>query len=167
MEPITLMHNESEGHARIAQAIQQMWTDALGIPVEISTQEWAVYLETIKGDDAPQVFRYGWCLDYTDAHNFLFDVFHSSVRDLGVQWDNEDAAQFDMLLEEAMVETDLQTRTDLYAEAEYLLTNQDTVVAPIYFYTALDMTQPWVTRTYSQFGQEYYEKWDIDMAARP
>ncbi len=167
MEPITLAHNESEGHARIAQAIQQMWTEALGITVEIQTQEWAVYLETIKSDDAPQVFRYGWCLDYPDAHNFLFDVFDSQVRELGINWNNEDAAEFDSLVEQAMVEPDMQTRTDLYAQAENLLTNKDAAIIPIYYYTSLNLTQPWVQRTHSQFGQEYFEKWDIDLSARP
>ncbi len=28
---VTLMHNTSEGHARIAAAIQQMWADVLGV----------------------------------------------------------------------------------------------------------------------------------------
>lgn len=167
MEPITLWHNESEAHARIAQAVQQMWSSALGINVQIQTQEWGTYLETIKSDDAPQVFRYAWCLDYTDAHNFLFDVFHSSVRDLGTQWADENAQQFDALLEQAMVEPDMQARTDLYAEAEYLLTNVGASTAPIYFYTNLTMTQPWIERTHSQFGQEYFEKWDIDLDAKP
>lgn len=167
MEPITLWHNESEGHARIAQAVQQMWSADLGIDVQIQTQEWGTYLETIKSEDAPQVFRYAWCLDYTDAHNFLFDVFHSSVRELGTNWADDNAAQFDALLEQAMVESDMQTRTDLYAEAEYLLTNVGAATAPIYFYTTLHMTQPWVERTYSQFGQDYFEKWDINLDARP
>ncbi|MBN2469502.1 MAG: peptide ABC transporter substrate-binding protein [Anaerolineae bacterium] len=167
MEPITLWHNESEGHARIAQAIQQMWTDALGINVQIQTQEWGTYLETIKSADAPQTFRYGWCLDYPDAHNFLFDVFHSSVRELGISWDDENSARFDALVEQAMVEEDMQTRTDLYAEAEYILTNESAVIAPVYFYTTLRLYQPWVDATYTQFGQDYYEKWDIDLTAKP
>jgi len=167
LEPITLMHNESEAHAVVAQAIQQMWQETLGVNVQIQTQEWAVYLETIKDEAAaPQVFRYGWCLDYTDAHNFLYDVFHSSVRELGVGWDNENAQQFDALLEQAMVEPDMETREQLYAEAENLLNTEDAVIAPIYFYTNLHLTQPWVERTFSQFGSEYFEKWDIDMSAK-
>lgn len=156
--PVTLMHNESEGHARIAQAIQQMWTDALGITIEIQTQEWGTYLETIKSDDAaPQVYRYGWCQDYSDTHNFLFDVFHTSVRDLGMSWDNPD---FDALVEQAMVAPD-EERTDLYAQAEYILTNEDAVMIPIYFYTTVSLTKPYIERTYSQDGHQRYYKWDI------
>jgi oligopeptide transport system substrate-binding protein len=44
---IVLMHNTSEGHARIAAAIQQMWKDNLGVDVRIENQEWAVYLNTL------------------------------------------------------------------------------------------------------------------------
>jgi oligopeptide transport system substrate-binding protein len=43
---IVLMHNTSEGHARIAAAIQQMWKDTLGADVRVENQEWGVYLQT-------------------------------------------------------------------------------------------------------------------------
>jgi oligopeptide transport system substrate-binding protein len=91
LPPITLMHNESEAHARIAQAIQQMWTETLGVEVQIATQEWAVFLTTID-EDAPQIYRLGWCLDYPDTSNFLFDVWHSSMDPRG-NWGN---AEFSM-----------------------------------------------------------------------
>jgi oligopeptide transport system substrate-binding protein len=169
MEPITLMHNESEGHARIAQAIQQMWTDTLGITVEIQTQEWGVFLETVDGEDAPQVWRMGWCLDYPDTNSFHYDVLHDSTRQHNFGWDvgEEAPAEYSAILDQAMVEPDMQTRTDLYAEAEYILTNREAVMIPLYFYTTLSMTQPWVERTFSLMGQDYYEKWDIDMTAKP
>ena len=48
---ITLMHNTSEGHARIAAAIQQMWKDTLGVDVEVENQEWGVYLDTVDNPD--------------------------------------------------------------------------------------------------------------------
>ena len=34
-------------------------------------------------------------------------------------------------------------------------------MAPIYWYTNLDMTKPNVTRTFSSGGHETYQKWDI------
>ena len=75
---ITLMHNTSEGHARIAAAIQQMWADALGVQVRVENQEWAVYLKTINKDtplaDEPHVWRMGWCADYPDENNWIHEV---------------------------------------------------------------------------------------------
>ncbi len=45
---ITLMHNTSEAHAQIAQAVQAMWKEALNIEVNVENQEWRVYLDTIR-----------------------------------------------------------------------------------------------------------------------
>lgn len=162
MTPITLMHNQSEAHAAIAQAIQQMWSESLGINVQIQTQEWAVYLDTVR-QDAPQIYRLAWCLDYPDAHNFLWDVFHSAT-DPDINWSNP---EFDALVDQAKVETDPDVRRELYAQAEYILSNEVAGLAPIYYYTFLNLTQPWVERTYSQIGNEYYEKWSVNLDARP
>jgi oligopeptide transport system substrate-binding protein len=156
---ISLWHNESSGHAAIAAAAIDMWSD-LDVEVSTQTQEWAVYLDTIKSDEtAPQVFRYAWCLDYPDTHNFLYDVFHSSVRELGIGYDT--GAEIDPLLEAALVETDTEARQALYAEAEYIFATRDAVYAPIYYYTSLSLTKPNVERTYSVIGTQRFEKWNI------
>ena len=80
---ITLMHNTSEGHARIAAAIQQMWADALGVEVRVENQEWAVYLQTIRNttpvEEMPHVWRLGWCADYADENNWVHEVFNSDA----------------------------------------------------------------------------------------
>jgi oligopeptide transport system substrate-binding protein len=155
--PITLMHNTSEGHARIAQAIQQMWRETLGIEVQITNQEFQVYLETLD-EDAPQVWRLGWCKDYPDPDNFLATVFYSTSGNNDTNWANP---QFDALVDEARTEEDLQKRKDLYAQAEDILTREDAAMIPIYFYTHSDLTQGYVERTYSQTGNERFDKWDI------
>jgi oligopeptide transport system substrate-binding protein len=159
-----LMHNESEAHATIAAAIQEMWRNAFeGIidanDIQVQTQEWAVYLSTVRSaDTAPGIWRLGWCSDYLDAHNFLFDVWHSDVSEYGTGWTSD---EFDSLLEQAMVETDTAVRTDLYSQAEYILTNRDAVIMPIYFYTSVSLTQPYVERTFAVGAANRYEKWDI------
>jgi oligopeptide transport system substrate-binding protein len=61
------MFNTSSGHQAIAEAIQQMWKDTLGVEVKVVNQEWAVYLDTVKSRDTPQIWRLGWCVDYPDA----------------------------------------------------------------------------------------------------
>src|SRR5690606_2189578 len=72
---ITLMFNTSSGHQKIAEAIQQMWKEYLGLDVKLANQEWKVYLETIRDPQAtPQIWRLGWCQDYPDANNFLREV---------------------------------------------------------------------------------------------
>ncbi len=48
---ISLVFNTNSGHQKIAETIQQMWKDNLGVDVKIVNQEWAVYLETVKSRD--------------------------------------------------------------------------------------------------------------------
>lgn len=157
---ITASHNESSGHGEIMAAAVEMWRTTLGVEdIQITTQEWATYLETIKNDDtAPGIFRYAWCLDYPDTHNFLFDVFHSSVIELGASWQSD---EFDSLVEEAKTETDTAVRTDLYLEAEYILTVEDAVLIPVYYYTSSRLTKPYVERPYGGLGNTYYENWSV------
>ncbi len=164
---LTLMFNTSSGHQKIAEAIQQMWKDVLGVNVKLVNQEWKVYLQTIKGADTPQIWRLGWCQDYPDANNFIREVFYpggsanpktdGSVG--GVSWSND---TFNQLVLDAAKETDPQKRVEMYAQAEQILVYEDAVMIPIYWYTRVTVTKPYVQRTFSVLGGlEHIEKWDI------
>ncbi len=161
---ITLMFNTSSGNQKIAEAIQQMWKDGLGVDVKVANQEWKVYLKTIRDPvNTPQVYRLGWCMDYADANNFAREVFakggsSNPLDGGGVNWENP---EYEKLVIDAARELDPAKRVELYAQAEQILVYEDAVIAPIYWYTNLDLTKPYVQRTYSVQGQEYFEKWDI------
>ena len=155
---ITLMANQVEGHIKIGEAIQQMWKENLGVDVNLVTQEWKVYLDTLTSDP-PQVWRLGWCYDYPDASNFARDVFRSDSGNNHTNWANP---KYDEIVDQAAAETDPQKRHDLYVEAEKILVEDDAVIIPIYWYTLVEITKPNVTRTYGMGGQQAYEKWSID-----
>jgi oligopeptide transport system substrate-binding protein len=165
---LTLLFNTSSGHQAIAEAIQQMWKDNLGITVKLTNQEAAVFWDTIKGKDTPQIYRAGWCLDYPDANNFDREVMavNGSQNPAdekgnptgGFNWKND---KFEEIVAQAATETDPAKRVDLYAQAEQIAMVDDAIMIPIYWYTNLDMTKPYVTRTYSSTGHEAFEKWDI------
>ncbi len=156
-EQITLMHNTSETHAALAQAIQQMWSETLGIDVNIANQEWAVYLTTVR-DDAPQIYRLGWCADYLDAHNYNSDVWRSTSDFNDTNWGSE---EYDELVDTAVRLTDVDERRELYAQAENILVYEDAAISPIYWYTNVQMTKPHIERTFSVLFQERYDKWDV------
>ncbi|HVO72057.1 MAG TPA: peptide ABC transporter substrate-binding protein, partial [Aggregatilineaceae bacterium] len=132
LPPITLQHNTSQLHATIAQAVQQMWKETLGIEVQITSQDFATHQETLRRD-APQVWRIAWCYDYPDTQNFLYDVFYSVGPDSNnhTNWENP---EFRALLDEAVVLTDNNARRELYAKADSILVKQDAAIAPIYYY---------------------------------
>lgn len=164
---ITLMFNTSAGHQKIAEAIQQMWKTNLGIDVKLVNQEWKVYLKTLQGKDTPQVWRLGWCMDYPDANNFIREVFglNGSGNPAeggepvgGVNWKND---KFEEIIKQAATEMDPAKRVELYAQAEQILCYEDAAIAPIYWYTRVTLTQPWIKRTFSVGGHERYEHWEV------
>ncbi len=165
---ISLFINDSSGHQRIAEAIQQMWKDALGINVQIQKQEWKVFLETTKSRETPQVWRMGWNLDYPDANNFIHEVMsvngNANPADDngepygGINWKNE---RFEELCDQAAVEMDPQKRIEMYAEAEQILVWEDAAIIPIYWYTSVEVTRPYIVRTYANSNTQHFEKWDI------
>jgi oligopeptide transport system substrate-binding protein len=173
---LTLMFNTSSGHQAIAEAIQQMWKDTLGVEVKLTNQEWKVFIDTVRGADTPDIWRQGWCLDYPDANNFIHDVFAAGGINNpakpdgvggGINW--YEGADYDAwyeLLLAAAVEEDTARRTDLYAEAEQILNVDKAAIIPLYWYTTSSVTKPYVDRTYSVTRLEAYEKWDIDMSAK-
>jgi oligopeptide transport system substrate-binding protein len=154
---VTLMVNTSQAHQKIAQFIGQGWMDTLGIKINITNQEWGVYLATCS-NDAPQVFRMGWCADYPDGNNWMNDVFHSGS---GNNYEDYSSPVFDDLVERAAVSTDPAERLDLYKQAEILICDTDVAFIPIYFYTFNQLTKPYVVRTFAAIGGESWKNWDI------
>jgi oligopeptide transport system substrate-binding protein len=165
---ITLMHNTSEGHAKIAQAIAAMWQDVLGIDVAVENQEWKVYLQTIEKDtpveEAPHVWRMGWCADYPDQNNWVHEVFNAEE---GANDARAVPSRFEELTKAAQVETDPEARKALYKEAEKILNEDEARIIPIYYYTTVQLTKPWVTyRTYSEMAGTSWFTWKVDWEAK-
>ncbi len=174
---LTLMHNTSEGHARIAAAIQQMWKDTLGADVRVENQEWKVYLKTIKKDtplaDMPHIWRLGWCADYPDENNWVYEVFNNQAGANRLRRGCVDATctkvnplEFDKITEQAGQAQDPAERKKLYYKAEKLLAEDEVAYAPIYFYVRNTITKPWLTRDYPALGGNNFYEWKIDWAAK-
>lgn len=164
---LTLMFNTSSGHQKIAEAIQQMWKDNLGVDVKLVNQEWAVYLATTKSKDTPQIWRLGWCLDYPDANNFIRENFDANGSSNpytdgqpsgGIMYNNPD---FFAGLAAAAAETDPVKRVQMYADLEQTLVYDEALIAPIYWYTTVSVTKPYVVRTFAVGSAQAYEKWDV------
>jgi oligopeptide transport system substrate-binding protein len=164
-----LMHNTSEAHAQIAQAVQAMWQEAFPqANITIENQEWAVYLKTLlpesPDEEKPDIYRLGWCADYPDSNNWLNEVFNSKSGQNYAKYNNP---EFDALVEEAAIEPDPATRQELYAQAEELFINQDNAIAPIYYYTYVRMYKPWLGNVViSPVTGDPIDEWRIDWEAK-
>ena len=126
---VKLSYNTSEAHASIAQAVQDMWKENLGVDVELHNEEWGVYLDSMGAGDF-QMGRMGWLADFNDAINFL-EIFETIG---GNNYTNWESADYQALLKESRTETDVAAREDLLRQAEDIFM-EDLPLAPIYFYT--------------------------------
>lgn len=174
---ITLMFNTSESHANIAQAIQQMWKDTLGVDVSVENQEWKVYLQTVDNStpltEMPHIWRLGWCADYADENNWVHEVFNADAGDNNLRRGCVDdvctqieLSEFDELTIQAAAEQDQATRAELYAQAEDILAREEAAYAPIYHYTTVETVKPWLTRFFPPVGGNNFRDWTIDQAAQ-
>jgi oligopeptide transport system substrate-binding protein len=174
---VTLMHNTSEGHRAIAEAIQAMWRDTLGVEVEVTNQEWGVYLDTLKNKtplaDMPHIWRLGWCADYADNNNWVHEVFNNEEGAnrlrrgcLDDTCTEVEELEFDALTKAAGAEQDPDKRIEMYKQAEKLLSEEEAAYAPIYYYSGVNVAKPWLTRTFQKLAGQHWDKWTIDWEAK-
>jgi oligopeptide transport system substrate-binding protein len=165
---LMLMHNTSEAHAQVMQAIQAMWATAFPkATFTVENQEWQVYLKTLlptaPDEEKPHVYRMGWCADYPDGNNWLNDVFNSKS---GQNYAKYTSAEYDALVEQAAFEADPAVREELYAQAEAIFV-EDLPIVPIYYYTFVRMYKPWLTNVViSPVTGDPVSQWTMDVEAK-
>lgn len=139
----TLLYNTSEAHKTIAEAIQRMWKETLGINCTLTNQEWKVYLDnrsTLNYD----VARAGWIGDYTDPMTFI-DMWVTGGGNNDTGWGNP---EYDALVKEAKSSGDQKVRMEAMHKAEKILMDE-IPIAPIYFYTRPELIKPYIKGAYT------------------
>ena len=127
---IELMYNSEGAHKDICQIIQQNWEE-IGVNVELTNQEWAVFLNTRQQGDY-QIARHGWIGDYIDPMTFL-DLWVTGGGNNDCGFSN---ARYDELIAAAKVETDSAKRLEMLREAEDILMDEMPILL-IYYYTTV------------------------------
>ena len=130
---VDLLYNTSEGHQKLAQAIQQMWKTELDIDVTLTNTDWKVYLSRQSIGDF-QIARAGWIGDYIDPKSFL-DMMVTGRGNNQTGWSNK---EYDNLMIAAANSTSQEERYGNFYEAEKILIDEMPVI-PIYTYTRIYM----------------------------
>ena len=139
-----ILYNTSEGHRKIAVALQQMWKKHLNIDVILLNQEWKVYLDTVSNHHYG-IARAGWIGDYVDPNNFL-DMFLCNGGNNRTHWCNPEYDQ--IILQQVPKAQTHQQRLELFQQAENILLDEMPVI-PIYIYTSNNLVHP----TVKNFGR--------------
>lgn len=127
---VKLLYNTSEGHKRIAEIIQQMWKDELGIEIILENQEWKVFLDSLNRKEF-DIGRAGWIGDYLDPSTFL-DLWLSTSGNNTTGFEN---IEYDRLMDQAARSFDSEERMEYFQQAEAVLLDELPVI-PIYYYVS-------------------------------
>ena len=133
---IELLYNTSEGHKKVAVAIQQMWKKNLGIRVSILNQEWKVFLNSVKELNY-QTSRGGWIGDYLDPNTFL-DMYVTGGGHNNTGWSNK---KYDEYIRLAAEEQTRGKRLGYFHKAEDILLDELPII-PIYHYVDNKLVSP-------------------------
>lgn len=142
--PVTeVLYNTSEGHQKIAVAIQQMWNEHLNVNIRLNNQDWKVFLSSVNMGQY-SISRAGWIGDYVDPNTFL-DMWVSDGGNNQTGWSNP---RYDeIILKLAPAAASQQERYALMREAEAILLTELPVI-PLYIYTSKSLIQPSVHGVY-------------------
>ncbi|MDQ1000796.1 oligopeptide transport system substrate-binding protein [Neobacillus niacini] len=127
---ITLSIGATEEDIAIAQAIQKMWKNHLGIDIRIKNMELKEHIQNVQALKY-QVVQDLWIGDFKDPINFLDMYREAEYRNNGTGWESK---KFQSLLEQSKKELDVTKRQDLLKNAEAVLIDQMPVI-PLYFYS--------------------------------
>ena len=134
-----------------------MWRAVLGVDYTLINEEWKVFLQTRKLKQDTQVFRAGWIGDYNDPYTFL-ELMHSKH---GINDSGYNNPEYDALLAEISVQTDMDRRAKLMEQAERMLL-ADQPIMPIYYYVEKGLVKPYVDGFVPNIMDHHYTKnWRI------
>ncbi|UAL53733.1 peptide ABC transporter substrate-binding protein [Metabacillus dongyingensis] len=125
---VTLTYSTDDTHKKIAEALQQMFKENLGVDVKLANLEANVFAEDQKALKF-QLSRSSFLADYADPVNFLenFQTGHSMNR---TGWTN---AEYDQLIKDSKNESDEAKRFEMLYKAEKILFEEAPII-PIHFY---------------------------------
>ncbi|MBI3259285.1 MAG: ABC transporter substrate-binding protein [Ignavibacteriae bacterium] len=135
---ITFQLNSGGGrNLQVAEAVQSMLTENLGVKVELKEVEWAKHLDEVDAGHS-MFFRLGWVADYPDPENFLNLCYGKIVPKDGsaspINQARYNNPEFDKLFEQAVATVDRTKRLELYRQAEQVAMNDAPML--ILFYDA-------------------------------
>lgn len=125
---LKITFNSADDHKHIAEAVQQMWKDNLGIDISLEGTDWKVFLDKEKQLDY-QIDRASWIGDYLDPNTFL-EMFVTANGNNRTGYSN---ARYDELIAKAALERNVETRFSYFQEAEQILVDEVPIL-PFYTY---------------------------------
>ena len=123
-------------HQQVAEVLQQMWQQNLGLHLTLVNKEGRVFSEE-RLHHAYQLSRSGWVGDYLDAHAFL-SVYVTGGGQNVSGWAD---ANYDRLVRESLDERDHDRRLAIYRQVESILL-RELPVLPLFHDSSPHLVSP-------------------------
>ena len=136
---LTLITQNDQEKKDVAQAMQAMWKENLGVNVEIVTFEPKVYWDEQTAGNFDICYD-GWTGDYPDPSTNL-DCFLLQRNETQCRWLNDQAKEYDSMMKEARSLTDNKKRMELFEAGEKLLM-EEMPILPLYYRNAQLLVKP-------------------------
>ena len=152
----TLVYAADGTSEKVAAALTAMWREQLGVDVGMERRRAEDYLDSLSGE-APQAFLLWQTPEYPDGYSVLATFRPQSALNFG----RYNSARFDGLLLDAAGEDDAGKRRRVYEQAERLLCREDSAVAPLFYGAEVQLTKPYLERTYRPCGGQRFQEWRL------
>ena len=139
---VSLKYSGKPGVNMLAEVLQNMWKEVLGVNVALLNEEWKVYLKSIQDGDF-DMGVHNWVLDFPDASNIL-EIYKSDSPQNTIGWSN---SEFDDLMRKSALEMDRLKRINYLHEAEKILMREMPSL-PLYFLSFPEMKSKRVKNIY-------------------
>ena len=120
----------------VAEAMQQMWKENLGIDVVIITEDFPITLDNLRNKQY-EMARMGWTGDYNDPMTIL-DIFLSTSA---INFSGFNSVEYDTLINTAKSTADSKVRMDALHKAEAMVMEAMPVI-PLYYRADSIMVSP-------------------------
>lgn len=149
---VKLSYYSDDNVKKIAEAIKEMWETNLGIKVEVSSAEWAVFYDAVQSGNY-EVAAMGWSADYVNPMSFLPLLYTNDVTNNAFYSNPE----YDALVDQIKVEKDSAKFADLVLQADELV-SADYPVLGLYYKSNTYLLKDYIEGVYMTSSANIYFK---------
>ena len=149
---LQLSYYSNDTVKKVVEAMAEMFKTNLNINVEISSNDWAIYYESVQTGDY-EVGAMGWSADYLNPMSFL-PLFKTNDSTNTAFYSNSD---YDALVNKVMTETDTAVAAELTLQADEIVSN-DYACLPLYYKSNSYLMKDYISGVYMVSSSNMYFK---------
>ena len=149
---VQLSYYSDDNVKKIAEAIAEMWEQNLGITVEVSSADWAVFYDAVQSGNY-EVAAMGWSADYVNPMSFLPLLYTDDVTNNCFYSNTE----YDAVVDQIKVEKDPAKFAELVQQADSIVSAEYPVL-PLYYKSNTYLIKDYIKGVYMVSSSNIYFK---------